>query len=98
MFTQGNPDSGKFQTCYDYTKHIFQLLEFGVKDVVVIAGTRNKTVSERKELHDSIKKHQLSISFGIIPKIIKLGMEQTTQISRLVNTQTDAYSQERYAI
>jgi multimeric flavodoxin WrbA len=54
-FTQGNPDSGKFQTYYDYTKHIFQLLEFKVKDVVVVAGTRNEIVSERKELHAAMK-------------------------------------------
>jgi multimeric flavodoxin WrbA len=41
VFTQGNPDAGKFQAYYDYTKNMFQMLEFDVKDVVVVAGLRN---------------------------------------------------------
>jgi multimeric flavodoxin WrbA len=55
VFTQGNPDAGKFQTYYDYTKNMFRLLEFDVKDVVVIAGTRNESANERKELHSAMK-------------------------------------------
>ena len=55
VFTQGNPDAGKFQTYYDYTKSMFQMLEFDVKDVVVIAGTRSESASERKELYDMMK-------------------------------------------
>jgi multimeric flavodoxin WrbA len=54
-FTQGNPDSGMFQTYYDYTKNMFQLLEFDVKDVVVVTGTRSESASERKELHTAMK-------------------------------------------
>ena len=49
-FTQGNPDPGMFQAYFDYAKHIFQLLEFEVKDVVVIAGTRSEAASEKKGL------------------------------------------------
>lgn len=54
-FTQGNPDSGIFQTYYDYTKNMFQLLEFDVKDVVVVAGMRNEPACERTYLHTSMK-------------------------------------------
>ena len=54
-FTQGNPDSGMFQTYYDYTKKMFQLLEFDVKDVVVVAGMRNEPAHERKDLHTVMK-------------------------------------------
>lgn len=55
VFTQGNPDSGLFQVYFDYTKHIFQLLEFDVKEVVVVAGMRNGPAHERKELHAVMK-------------------------------------------
>jgi hypothetical protein len=55
VFTQGNPDSGKFQTYYDYTKNMFQLLEFDVKDVVIVTGTRNESACEKKELHSTMK-------------------------------------------
>ena len=51
VFTQGNPDTTMFQAYFDYTKHIFQLLEFDVKGLHVVAGTRNGPVHERKELH-----------------------------------------------
>jgi multimeric flavodoxin WrbA len=50
VFTQGNPDPGMFQVYFDYTKHIFQLLEFDVKEVVVVAGMRNEPAHERKDL------------------------------------------------
>ena len=55
VFTQGNPDSGMFQTYFDYTKKMFQLLEFDVQEVQVVAGTRNGPANERKELHTIIK-------------------------------------------
>jgi len=51
VFTQGNPDSGRFQVYFDYTKSMFQVLEFDVKEVLVIAGTRNEPAHERKDLH-----------------------------------------------
>jgi len=54
-FTQGNPDPGFFQPYYDYTKHIFQLLEFDVQDVFVVAGTRNEPAHEKKDLHTITK-------------------------------------------
>jgi multimeric flavodoxin WrbA len=55
VFTQGNPDSGKFQVYFDYTKQMFQMLEFDVRGVHVIAGLRNESAHERKELHTAMK-------------------------------------------
>ena len=55
VFSQGNPDPGLFQSYYDYTKSMFQLLGFAVKDVCVVAGTRNVPAQERKDLHPAMK-------------------------------------------
>jgi multimeric flavodoxin WrbA len=55
VFTQGNPDSAKFQVYFDYTRQMFQMLEFDVKGVHVIAGLRNESARDRKELHASMK-------------------------------------------
>jgi len=55
VFNQGNPDSGLFQPYYDYTKNMFQLLGFDVKGVHVIAGMRNGSAHERKDLHTVMK-------------------------------------------
>jgi multimeric flavodoxin WrbA len=55
VFTQGNPDSGKFQVYYDYTRQMFQMLEFDVKGVHVIAGMRSEPAHERKELYAVMK-------------------------------------------
>ncbi len=51
VYTQGNPDPGMFQVYFDYTKHIFQLLEFDVQGVHVVAGMRDEPAHERKGLH-----------------------------------------------
>ena len=50
VFTQGNPDPGMFGVYFDYTKHMFQLLEFDVREVVVVAGMREKPALEREDL------------------------------------------------
>ncbi len=55
VFDQGNPDSSLFQTYYDYTKKMFQMLEFDVKDVVVVTGMRNGPAHEREELPTAMK-------------------------------------------
>jgi multimeric flavodoxin WrbA len=47
VWTQGNPDSEKFKTYLDYTKMMFEMLEFKVQEVVDIAGTRTKPASEQ---------------------------------------------------
>lgn len=55
VFSQGNPDSGLFQSYIDYTKHVFELLEFDVKAVPVIAGMRNGSATDRKGLDAVLK-------------------------------------------
>ncbi len=55
VFTQGNPNSGLFQSYYDYTKNIFQLLEFDVKGLHVVTGMRNGPAREREDLHVAMK-------------------------------------------
>jgi multimeric flavodoxin WrbA len=55
VFTQGNPDSGKFQVYYNYTKEMFQMLEFDVKGLHIVAGMRGEPAHERKELHATMK-------------------------------------------
>ncbi len=55
VFTQGNPDAGFFQEYFDYTKKIFQMLEFEVKEVTVVAGLRTESAHERLELPTAMK-------------------------------------------
>lgn len=50
VFTQGNPDINKFQVYIDYTKQIFQLLEFDVTETIIVTGTRAVAASKQKEL------------------------------------------------
>ncbi len=54
-FNQGNPDSELFKSYIDYTKHMFELLEFDVKDVPVVTGLRNGPANEREDLKAMLK-------------------------------------------
>jgi multimeric flavodoxin WrbA len=54
VFNQGNPDAGLFQSYYDYTKNMFQVLGFTV-DLQVVTGTRSEPAQERKDLHTAMK-------------------------------------------
>ena len=54
LFTQGNPDPGMFRIYYDYTKSMFQMLEFDVIGIRVIAGTRNGPAHEQNGLQDML--------------------------------------------
>ena len=56
VFTQGNPDPDMFKVYFDYTKSMFQLLEFDVKGLHVVAGLRNESACERQDLYDEMKK------------------------------------------
>ncbi|HXX59519.1 MAG TPA: hypothetical protein VEI27_02450, partial [Dehalococcoidales bacterium] len=49
-FNQGNPDAAMFQQYFDYTKHMFEMLEFDVIMVPVVTGMRNGPARERKDL------------------------------------------------
>ena len=50
VFTQGNPDESKFKAYCDYTRQMFQILEFDVVDMIIVAGTRAELASEKKDL------------------------------------------------
>lgn len=54
-FNQGNPDEGLFKTYIDYTKQMFDMLEFDVKEMPVITGLRNGPVCEREDLCGGLK-------------------------------------------
>jgi len=64
VFTQGNPDPGMFRVYFDYTKHMFQLLEFDVGEVVVVAGMREKPAREREDLPVLMK----TIGSSLVPE------------------------------
>jgi multimeric flavodoxin WrbA len=54
-FNQGNPDTSIFQQYIDYTKHMFEMLEFDVVMVPVVAGMRNGPAHERQDLAAVLK-------------------------------------------
>jgi multimeric flavodoxin WrbA len=45
VWTQGNPDKAKFKEYIDYTTKMFNMLEFEVQEVIVVAGTRRGAAS-----------------------------------------------------
>ena len=55
VFTQGNPDASRFQPYYDYTKAMFQVLEFEVKEMVIVTGTRSGHASTKEGLQEKLK-------------------------------------------
>ncbi|GHU95665.1 flavodoxin family protein [Clostridia bacterium] len=55
VWTQGNPDGEKFKEYLDYTKKMFEMLEFDVRDVAVVAGTRSAAVNEQEGLVERLK-------------------------------------------
>ena len=40
VLTQGNPDETKFQTYINYTKQMFEILDYDVIEPIIVAGTR----------------------------------------------------------
>ena len=54
-FNQGNPDPGMFKTYIDYTKHMFELLEFDVTELPVVTGLRTGPAYERDDLIADLK-------------------------------------------
>jgi hypothetical protein len=57
-----------FQVYYDYTKHIFQLLEFDVIEIPVVAGMRNGPAHERKDLHTALQDFGSSLVLERFPE------------------------------
>ena len=41
---------------------MFQMLEFDVKDVVIVTGTRSKPAHEQEELHTALRHAGLSLA------------------------------------
>ncbi|AFA50186.1 flavodoxin family protein [Acetobacterium woodii] len=54
-FNQGNPDANLFKPYIDYTKRMFEILEFDVNAIPVITGMRNGPAYEREDLRTSLK-------------------------------------------
>jgi multimeric flavodoxin WrbA len=54
VFTQGNPDETKFQAYFDYTKQMFEMLNYDVEDVVVVTGTRSVKAKNMAGLGESL--------------------------------------------
>jgi multimeric flavodoxin WrbA len=55
VFSQGNPNINLFQIYYDYTKASFKILDFDVKDTLVVNDTRSQPASEQVNLNNSIQ-------------------------------------------
>ncbi|MDR1133430.1 MAG: flavodoxin family protein, partial [Synergistaceae bacterium] len=64
VFTQGNPEQSKFQAYYDYTKNMFQMLEFDVQDFIVVVGTRGGQASENAELRGVLQEAGQKLTIG----------------------------------
>ena len=54
-FTQGNPNPEMFKAYFDYTKHVFELLEFNVKSMPIITGMRTESAQEQEGLLAAMK-------------------------------------------
>ncbi len=54
-FNQGNPDAGLFKTYVDYTKQMFEVLEFDVREMPVVTDLRSGPACEREDLSVSLK-------------------------------------------
>lgn len=54
-FTQGNPNPELFRAYFDYTEKMFRLLEFDVRAVQVVAGTRGGPAEGQAGLSAALK-------------------------------------------
>ncbi|MDR1157691.1 MAG: flavodoxin family protein [Oscillospiraceae bacterium] len=55
VFTQGNPDQSRFQAYYDYTKNMFRMLEFDIRDMIIVTGTRGGQASGNADLRATLR-------------------------------------------
>ena len=69
VFTQGNPDKAKFQTYFDYTKQMFEMLEYDVKGVITVAGTRSTAAQQIEGLYDTLLSAGADLASGGTPKV-----------------------------
>jgi multimeric flavodoxin WrbA len=61
-FTQGNPDESKFKTYFDYTKQMFEMLDYDVNAPVIVAGTRSTDAKDMDGLGDML----LAVGAGLM--------------------------------
>ena len=54
VFTQGNPDKEKFQTYIEYTKQMFEILNYEVEEPIIVTGTRSKEAKDIVGLGESL--------------------------------------------
>jgi hypothetical protein len=54
VFIQGNPDKTRFQAYIDYTKQVFEILDYDVHDVLVVPGTRTRAAKDMMGLSESL--------------------------------------------
>jgi multimeric flavodoxin WrbA len=54
-FNQGNPDAKLFKPYIEYTNHMFEILEFDVREVPVVTDLRSGSIYEREDLWMSLK-------------------------------------------
>lgn len=54
-FNQGNPDADLFKVYTDYTRQMFEILEFDVKEVPIITDLRSEPAYKREDLQMSLK-------------------------------------------
>jgi multimeric flavodoxin WrbA len=62
VFTQGNPDGSKFRTYFDYMKLLFTILDYDVREPVIITGTRHIDASDIDGLGESL----LAVGAGLL--------------------------------
>ena len=62
VFDQGNPDAEKFRAYFDYTRSMFQMLEFDVPEVQVVAGLRTEAAEDKEGLSSELKNIGRSLS------------------------------------
>ena len=55
VMTQGNPDETKFQVYINYTKQMFELLNYDVKEPIIVAGTRAQSAKDIGGLSASLR-------------------------------------------
>lgn len=61
LFTQGNPDTEKFQQYFDYTKSMFGILELDVVGLYVVEGMRPQSAHEKEGLAESMRDIGISL-------------------------------------
>ena len=67
-FNQGNPDAGLFKSYIDYTKNMFEVLEFDVLEVPVVTGLRSGPAREREDLRKDLKAFSSALVLDVYQK------------------------------